>query len=886
MSKSRSGAPRRVAAGLLAGALAVFGVALAPPAGAVPDATTDRVAGTTRYGTAGAIASQADFDGATSAILATGENFPDALAASGLAGSNAPAPIILTESDTLSEEAQIAMGEIESLDDVLVVGGTAAISDEVVTAVEDLGYTVNRIAGADRYETAAAIAGEVATVGQVDGLNTALIASGEVFADALAGGPLAYFNSMPVLLVNTDGVPAATEAALDEAGIEQVVLLGGTARITDETETELEGIVGNDAVRVAGVDRFETAADIGQFAEDEFLWGPTEVLLANGLNFPDALAGGPLGGERQAPIIMTASLPQPSRDYLDKVSDTLERITALGGTAAVSAEDLSAAEAAGETVANDPDAAGNSATSALNGPELQGVSIAAFDADDLEVVIAYEFDTDIEEESVDKESFKLYDADTRVFADGSGDSANLGGANVVDEDPDVDGSTVFITFSLLQQAVPTATLAAVEGEAVEDTDGNPNPPQSVEAGFDRSGTGQTNGPDLVSADVAEDDTSDDADDEFTVDYVFDSAVADDNSPDLNPNSIDDADFAVVLRNGETVFADNDAEDACTTEDDESSETVTCVFEEEDLVAAGGAGTDINDAVRAITFPGAINTLGAPGFGTPLQAAELARSGNTDDGPNLVSISVNDEDDEATFTFDEDIDSSTLLTDPVETSFFLYYSDCFTADGGTDVFGTNCAVSGDAVEDTDDRDVTIAFPEGSINEFLAGGYVLADAVGLESDVGVTRNAADEVGLSSSFESGDVAAPQLDSVTVDLDTTGLDPVFDELTFTFTFDEELDEDTAITAGAFAVWIDDEDGNTQRVDLDDCEIDDTDVVCTVDEPDDDATGAVVASVDYDAVVGDEIFALDDGDTGVQMPNPEGSFAVTVPEFEVDEDE
>ena len=78
MSKSRMGAPRRVATGLLAGALMIVGVAHAPAAGATDDVTSERLAGATRYGTAAAVSADAAFEGATTAILATGENFPDA----------------------------------------------------------------------------------------------------------------------------------------------------------------------------------------------------------------------------------------------------------------------------------------------------------------------------------------------------------------------------------------------------------------------------------------------------------------------------------------------------------------------------------------------------------------------------------------------------------------------------------------------------------------------------------------------------------------------------------------------------------------------------------------------------------------------------------------
>src|SRR5688572_28184995 len=106
------GASRRVGIGLLAGALLVFGIALAPNAGATADVTVTRYAGATRYGTAAAIAGDASFDGATTAIVATGENYPDALAASALAGAEAPAPIILTQKDTYTSDAKAALGDV------------------------------------------------------------------------------------------------------------------------------------------------------------------------------------------------------------------------------------------------------------------------------------------------------------------------------------------------------------------------------------------------------------------------------------------------------------------------------------------------------------------------------------------------------------------------------------------------------------------------------------------------------------------------------------------------------------------------------------------------------------------------------------------------------
>ena len=840
LSKSRSGAPRRVAAGLLAGALAVLGLALAPPAGAVDDVTTDRVAGLTRYSTAGDIAAQADFDDAADAILATGENFPDALAASGLAGANGPAPIILTQTNTLNDETKAALAGVEDLDDILAVGGTAAIADDVIAEVEDLGYSVTRVAGVDRYETAAAIADAANNVGEIDNNRTALIASGEVFPDALAGGPLAYQGDMPILLMTTDGVPASTRAALEDNDIEQVVILGGTARITDAGETALEGIVGNPAIRVAGVDRFETAADVARFAEAEFGWAPEEVLLATGVNFPDALACGPLGGERSAPIILTGSWPAPSAEYLDEVSDTVERITACGGTAPISDADLAAAEASAETTDNDAATGGNTQTSELEGPELQSASVTGLDLDDLEVVVSYVFDQDLDEDSADAGLFKLYNADTRNPI--TGDAAGI--------EEDVSGDTVDITYSLVDYAVTDAKLAAVEEGAVDDEDGNTNPPQSVTI-VGGSGSG-TQFADLVSAEVTDEDEAGLTDE---VTFTFSEATT---------VTTSGRSFEVVLEDGTDVTCTGAATDP---DADEASEEITAI--------CGFA--DGNDPVRGVSQQTLLN-------GSSLvQTAEMARSGNSD-GPDLASVTTertDDDlgDDEVVFTFDEAIDSPAIGDAGVIDNFNLYYSHCNpTSFGGTEV-ANPCTVAAESIsfDPDEDEQVIAQFPDDSINEFLVGAFVREDSVE-EAGAGTLTNKDDEVSISQTgWKAGDVAAPQLTSVDAVIDNTASGN-FQDFEVTFTFDRNIDDDVALDDADFSVWFD-VDGETDSLTLEDCEYEgDTQVICHDTDEDSEIADAVVGAVDAGAVQTNEEFTIEDDEQSVQMPNPEGSAAFEAP--------
>src|SRR4051812_32245273 len=174
----------------LLGLVGIGATVAAPLANAQATVTPGRVAGTNRFDTAAKIAAAAYPGGATAVILANGRNFPDALAGSALGGIK-NAPLLLTETGSTPAETTAALQSLKPTT-VYLLGGTGAISqaqqDELAKS-----YAVQRVAGADRYATAGAIADQVgpANVASLNGKRTAFIATGLGFADALAGGPLA-----------------------------------------------------------------------------------------------------------------------------------------------------------------------------------------------------------------------------------------------------------------------------------------------------------------------------------------------------------------------------------------------------------------------------------------------------------------------------------------------------------------------------------------------------------------------------------------------------------------------------------------------------------------------------------------------------------------------
>jgi putative cell wall-binding protein len=312
-----------------------------PDARADQNAKSARLAGADRYETAVAI-SKAAFPTAgitLNAVIASGEAFPDALAASYLAG-QVGGPILLV---TRSEVPAVTTNELTRLGarNVWLVGGTGAIG----TAVEDqlkATYTVKRIAGADRYETAADVATETSgTVGTYQNDKTAIVASGENYPDALAGGGVAYGKKFPLLLTQSTQLPAAAASALSTLAIKRVLLLGGTNAVSQSVEDAIKA-KSITVQRVAGANRADTAAKVGELALSGLGFKNTEVAVASGNGYADALAGASYAGKNTVPILLMGSVPPETKAFVQAHNSTISLITAFGGVAAIPQADLDA----------------------------------------------------------------------------------------------------------------------------------------------------------------------------------------------------------------------------------------------------------------------------------------------------------------------------------------------------------------------------------------------------------------------------------------------------------------------------------------------------------------------------------------------------------------
>ena len=269
-----------------------------------------RLAGSNRYETAAAI-SRSTFATAESAYAATGLNFPDALAGGPSAALNEQPVLLVGDAVPASTATELRRLGASSAS---VVGGPAVVPDSVVAALTGI-LPTNRIEGSDRYSTAAAIVQR-----EFAAADTVYVATGLNFPDALAGVPAAANDRAPILLVGKDAIPPATAAQLKRLHPATIKILGGEAVISTGVAAGLRSYAPT-VIRLSGSDRFATAAAISHHA---FAAGASTIYIATGLNYPDALAGGPAAGADQAPILLVRpdAIPGATRAEIQRITGT------------------------------------------------------------------------------------------------------------------------------------------------------------------------------------------------------------------------------------------------------------------------------------------------------------------------------------------------------------------------------------------------------------------------------------------------------------------------------------------------------------------------------------------------------------------------------------
>jgi putative cell wall-binding protein len=274
--------------------------------------------------------------------VASGTNWPDALAASGLAGS-LQAPLLLTKPAALSSTVKTYIQQLDA-DRIAVVGGTAAVSDAVATELATVvggAANVQRYGGTTRYSTANLIAGITVTAsGRPAWDHIAFLATGGNFPDALAAGPLSAAEGRPLYLAHpTTGVSDATIAAMLSADVQRVIVLGGPSVVSQASIDKIKaaGITIGTSDRWYGTDRYDTARVVAQNSLTAGLTA-SATGLATGEDFPDALAGGVSQGLSGSVLVLTksATLSGAASTFLNSNAASIDEVRFFGGLAALS----------------------------------------------------------------------------------------------------------------------------------------------------------------------------------------------------------------------------------------------------------------------------------------------------------------------------------------------------------------------------------------------------------------------------------------------------------------------------------------------------------------------------------------------------------------------
>ena len=296
-------------------------------------------------------------------VLATGLKFSDALAASPLAG-KLDAPILLTARSGLSayvseELKRMYAGQDDAV--IYAVGSDYSMPAVVIvpSRIGDLrecsrrgASRIVRIAGADDFALAHAVAAQVGAPTSGPFADTAIIASYSAYADALSISPLAAKHGIPILFVTVTGVPLATQQALAENGIKHCLIVGGPGT----GRSGGRGVAGDQRLparrragqrsdrrpdtRLSGATRYDVSVNALKYGTSLGGMDASAVFVASGLVWPDALAAGPLGGKQSHPVLLVQGRdinysPPAGTWFVSRRGDP-PAITFLGGLGTIS----------------------------------------------------------------------------------------------------------------------------------------------------------------------------------------------------------------------------------------------------------------------------------------------------------------------------------------------------------------------------------------------------------------------------------------------------------------------------------------------------------------------------------------------------------------------
>ncbi len=299
-----------------------------------------RLWGNTAFGTMKQIVNEGWTSGSKYAIVATSSGYYDALSASGLAGL-LDCPILMTAPDKLSD-ATSALIKSKGVKNVIVVGGTSAVSANTFNQIEKLGVSVKRVWG----NTAIGTANKIYAYGNTllkngtikEGWSKdAIVATSSSYQDALSIAPYAYQKKAPIFL--TKGKPGTlidtSVKAIKNGGFERTIITGGTAAVAKSVESQ---VTTAKKERLWGNTAYGTSRKIADFCIKDGKMTTAHMGVATGRSYYDALAGAALCGKMNSVLVLADDGNSNTVDNVVKVyKDQLQKnCYVFGGKAAVS----------------------------------------------------------------------------------------------------------------------------------------------------------------------------------------------------------------------------------------------------------------------------------------------------------------------------------------------------------------------------------------------------------------------------------------------------------------------------------------------------------------------------------------------------------------------
>ena len=304
-------------------------IALTPAQSAfASNKTSSRYEGPNRYSTATSIANKLKNDKFANVVISYGYDFPDALSGSVLASKvNAPILLVGNSVGNSSETLNFIKNNVSKSGTIYLLGGEGVVKNEIVNDLKNSGFTnFKRLGGSNRYETNALINKEL----NVPKGTPVAIASALNFPDALSISGAAGKNQMPIYLVGKD-IRQDTLDRIREISPSTIYIAGGNSVVSTNIENALRGIT-NNVVRFDGSDRYDTSLKIA----NHFSKNTDNILVANALNFPDALSGSVLASKINAPIILVPAKGNVSKQKEFVDNNNVQHVIAVGGEDVVS----------------------------------------------------------------------------------------------------------------------------------------------------------------------------------------------------------------------------------------------------------------------------------------------------------------------------------------------------------------------------------------------------------------------------------------------------------------------------------------------------------------------------------------------------------------------